>query len=108
MELFTHKSVDKHVQRCVQDKCKVTNINHKIGPCRSDIPHSSFLAKFRIFEVEEFVNIEDQSGQMTNDEEKSDENENLGSSVFSSSSFDVDSFNSEKTGSIRVFEGSYM
>ena len=96
MKLFTHKSINKHVQCCVQDKCKVTNVNHKIRPSRSDIPHSSFLAKFRIFEVEEFVDVKDQSGQVANDEEKSDENENLGSSVFSSSSFDVERFDSEK------------
>ena len=96
LKLFTHKSINKHVQCCVQDKCKVTNVNHKIRPSRSDIPHSSFLAKFRIFEVEEFVDVKDQSGQVANDEEKSDENENLGSSVFSSSSFDVERFDSEK------------
>ena len=54
------------------------------------------MAKFRIFEVEEFVDVKDQSGQVANDEEKSDENENLGSSVFSSSSFDVERFDSEK------------
>ena len=107
LKLFTHKSIDKHVQCCVQDKCKVTNVNHKIGPSRSDIPHSSFLAKFRVFEVEEFVDVKDQSGQVANDEEKSDENENLGSSVFCSSSFDVDRFDSEKACSISVFEGSF-
>ena len=107
MKLFTHKSIDKHVQRCVQDKCKVTNVNHKIGPSRSDVPHSSFLAKFRVFEVEEFVDIKDQSGQVANDEEKSDENENLGSSVFSLSPFDVDRFDSENACSISGFEGSF-
>ena len=65
------------------------------------------MAKFRIFEVEEFVDVKDQSGQVANDEEKSDENENLGSSIFSSPPFDVDRFDSEKACSISVFEGSF-
>ena len=90
-----HKSVNHHIQSCVQSQTKMTNVNQNKSPCRSDVFHPAILASIGNVQVDKFMTVQDQSWNMTDYESQSNTNEDHSGSVFSSPLSFVDSFHSE-------------
>ena len=54
-----HKSVNHHIQSCVQSQAKMTNVDQNKRPCRGDVFHPAILASIRNVQVDKFVTIQD-------------------------------------------------
>ena len=90
-----HKSVNHHIQSCVQSQAEMTDVNQNKRPCWSDVFHPAILTSVRNVQVNEFMTIQDQSWNVTDYKRQCDADEDHGCSVFSSSLSFVDSFHSE-------------
>ena len=90
-----HKSVNHHIQSCVQSQAEMTNVDQNKRPCWSDVFHPAILASICNVQVDKFMTVQDQSWNMTDYESQSNTNEDHSCSVFRSSLSFVDSFHSE-------------